>query len=196
MEIRKITTEAELKQVARLRYESYILERGFQVDGADHEQQLLFDPQDQTGHLFGAFINKNLIGTIRTSFLSENDDFFNYDAVEYKSMPVELQYGNVATTGRLIVAKPFRNTTVAMRLCCAVYQYGLDQGITHDVIICKPGLVSMYQKLGYRLHREKINHPEYGMISVLCLDLHDAEHLESTRSPLSRLLANQQPVLV
>ena len=45
------TTTAEREAVYRLRYEVYVEERGAYKDVADHENRLLFDTYDQTGHL-------------------------------------------------------------------------------------------------------------------------------------------------
>ncbi len=192
MQIRRISTDEELFQVAQLRYDCLVRERGYDVVEADHDNHCIYDTQDQTGYLFGAFVDQRLVGTIRTSFLSENDDEFNYELFEFDRLPADMRMGNVASTCRLMVLKEFRNRSVALRLCCTAYQFGLENGITHDLIYCPFDLVNMYQSLGYRIHRESISHPDFGRIAVLYLSLDDGEHLKSVGSPFYRDYASRE----
>jgi predicted GNAT family N-acyltransferase len=192
MKIRQLSSNEEILQVAELRYDCLVRERGYEIADADHVNHRICDAQDQTGYLFGAFVDEQLVGTIRTSFLSENDDEFNYELFQFDRLPADMQMGNVASTCRLMVRKQFRNCSVALRLCCTAYQFGLENGITHDLIYCPFDLVNMYQSLGYRIHRESISHPDFGRIAVLYLALDDGDHLKSVGSPFYRAYASRE----
>jgi hypothetical protein len=89
-----------------------------------------------------------------------------------------------AVTTKLLVAKAYRSSTLGYRLASAGYRAHLLAGIEHDFIDVYPARVPFFERLGYRLHRAEVPHPEYGPVIVMRLGMRDEAHLRAVRSPL------------
>jgi GNAT superfamily N-acetyltransferase len=90
--------------------------------------------------------------------------------------------GSPAITSRLVVSPSHRNTPLAARLGITVYQYGLEQGIHHDVIFVQPALVPMYLRMGYKnLSIKMLQHPQ-GVVVPMLLDVRNWDYLDSIGS--------------
>jgi hypothetical protein len=88
-------------------------------------------------------------------------------------------------TTKLMIKPEYRKTTLAVRLAIATYRQGLKDGIRYDFIDANSHLINFFSGLGYRVHRTA-NHPEYGDVTIMVLDLEDINHLESIRSPFRK----------
>ena len=96
-------------------------------------------------------------------------------------------------TTKLMVDRRFRGTKLPMQLARAAYAHTLETGMLYDFIDCNDHLVGFFEKLGYRSHRGKIHHPDYGDVNSMYIALQDAVHLYNVGSPIySMLLAHQE----
>src|SRR5262249_46223164 len=88
----------------------------------------------------------------------------------------------------MVVHSDYRASTMAARLHAVVYERLLEAGVRFSVIDIEPSLVSVYERLGYRVRgRIPYRYPEIGEAVGMVLDLHDAKHLRCVHSPLLKL---------
>jgi hypothetical protein len=82
-----------------------------------------------------------------------------------------------------MIAPEYRRSTLAVRLSIFVYEYSLNNGITHNFIDCNEHLISFFVGLGFIQHIPLKNHEEYGDVTCMRLQLHDREHMDRLASP-------------
>lgn len=185
--IRPAVTPDEFRAIYRFRYAVYVEEMARPQKHADHLAKFIIDPLDvPAACVLAAWEAGEIVGTVRTNFLSSSCiGEYTYLYMLGSFSPAELAATSITT--RLMVHPRHRRTLLATRLCCEAYRGGLDLGITTNFIDCNTHLVEYFAKLGYRIHRTNLVHPEYGVVSVMRLDLMDYVHLEAVCSPFRRL---------
>ena len=169
LHIRQVRSLADRQAVYAFRYSIIVDELGIDIPAADHSKRMIIDPEDQSSRIFAAFRDGNVIGTIRTNILSEglvepHSTLLQLGKVE-ECLPQE-----ISVTGRLLVSPSLRGGPLAIRLCQACYEFGIDQGIQRDYILVKSNLLSMYERLGYRRLQGELFHPEIGPVIGLVLN--------------------------
>jgi len=186
--IRRALDPVELGAIYRFRYAIYVEEMSRKQTYADHQTKCVIDPlDDDNAHVFGAWDGKELVGTLRTNFLRSSSVGEYLNCYSLAGLHLELLDGASITT-RLMIHPRQRGRTLAMRLACHGYQNVLRHGIKTDFLDCNDHLVSYFSRLGYVPHRTALQHPEYGQVTVMRLNVTDAAHLEEIRSPFSRIL--------
>ncbi len=138
------------------------------------------DDLDDRSHLFGAFRDHTLIGTVRLTIGLDN--FGDYTRL-YRLDDTTPHPDQTSITTRLVVAPQHRGSPAALHLSIAAYETGLAHGVRTNYIDCQPDSERMFQRLGYIRHGDDINHPRFGPSRLLRLELHDQRHLRSVRSP-------------
>jgi hypothetical protein len=184
LEIREVPYEfASLrKDIYRLRYDVHSANKGLGV--THHAQKSICEPLDETGHIDAVFAEDEMVASIRTNYASECelDDYLERRGIDSG----EFEY--LAVSSKMVVHSGFRASTMAARLHAVVYERLLEDGIRFSVIDIEPSLVSVYERLGYRVRgRIPYRYPEVGEAVVMVLDLHDAKHLRRVHSPLLKL---------
>lgn len=183
IEIRPPASADELHSVYRLRYAVYVDEMNRVQRHADHDRKVIIEPFDATAVILGAFESGVAVGTVRSNVSAQTDLLF-YPHLYEMSIVGSFHPGNTSVTTKLVVAKPFRGTRLAIQLACAIYDAGRERGIEFDFIDCNPDMVSLYERLGYRRYRSEVVHPEYGVVIPMVLALSDLRHLIAVKSPL------------
>ena len=87
MKITKVIREEDLYLVSRLRYDVTVSEMGLQMAHADHKARTIVEPLDRVGHVFVAWENGCVVGTVRTNFLHECDIGFYREAYAIDELP-------------------------------------------------------------------------------------------------------------
>lgn len=189
IEIREIDTSnaRDLYEVASLRYQVTVQEMGLSMRHANHHSGVVIESLDYSGHVFAAFSEGEIVGTMRQNLLKEAgvDEYFNAYAVS--QLPA-MSLNQISVTTRLVIKKEFRRSRVSLELPVYAYNFLLNNGITYDVIDSRPHLLPFFKKLGYRPHLQSWGHPEFGDVVVQYLAIRDKEHLESTGSPFLKHL--------
>lgn len=189
------TSEADRRAIYRLRYEVYVEEMHRRCE-ADHDRRMLEDAFDTTAFLVYAKSGLEVVGTVRTNFKRcgpvELED-------EYQLCQFTPYYPDcVACSGKLIVAKRYRNSRLGLDLASFLFDFGKQQQILFDFIninvtfqgpLRSKKLYHMYQKLGYREYREPFQHSERGEVLPMVLVMGDLEHLEAICSPFGPIAA-------
>ena len=186
-------TDAQRREVFAFRYNIYVNEmgrRGHIV--ADCQEPLLYDVLDETAHIYGAYDNDQLVGTVRGNLVRE----FTPDAPMpawladiYGFQPFIDRHANgVGLTSRLMVARDRRGSTALGALLRHTYEIAMGLDTEFLFCNCAPALVGMYERLGFRRYIRNVLDPQVGYRVPLVLVVFDRQHLEAVRSPLLRSL--------
>ncbi len=180
--------------VFRFRYDIYVREMGRPQKDADHSRKRIEDALDETALLLAARDTGTgaVVGTVRTNVLGDGDIgvYAHLYGLQHLFAP---ERATTSITTRLMVERTKRGTVLAARLAAALYTYGLDRGVETDYIDCNAHLVPFFTHLGY-LPVRLISHPEYGIVTLLRLDLQDAAHLQRAGSPFAALYERHSQV--
>ncbi len=178
--------------VYRFRYDIYVREMGkLRMGDADHARAWLHDALDDHARLYAAYDEDGaVIGTLRVLSGAQHipqpfpqvPHFEQFSSLD----PVALSF-----TSRLMVAPGARGGQAMTALVFRAYADGLATGAQFDFCVCTPGLVDLYEHLGYRRFTGNLVDPVVGYQVALVLAVRDREHLKAIQSPLLRVLRSQ-----
>lgn len=179
--IRLAETVEDLEALYRFRYQIYVEEMGRVQHDADHDLKMIQDDLDVNGSNLIAFKSGQLVGAARINLNENISDFYNdfYKIKDQKGT----NKANISIVTRLMVAKEFRKSTLALRIFIACYEFGLWRGTQFNFVDCNDHLIDFFKSFGYEHYIKKINHKEYGLVNPLILDLHDESHFRALKSP-------------
>ncbi|AKF04305.1 hypothetical protein DB32_001454 [Sandaracinus amylolyticus] len=165
-----------------MRYRVYVEELGRTQRHADHDRKTIEEPLDRDCMLWAAYDGDQLVGTVRSSYA------WRCDLGDYPELYQMARVGrdhprHTSITTKLLVLRDHRLMSVARALALATYRRGLADGVRHDFIDVYPARIPFFEHLGYRVHVPELQHPEYGRVVVMSLDLHDREHFGRVGSP-------------
>lgn len=180
-------TTAEKEAVYRFRYDVYVREMGkVRMAQVDHGRGWLREDSDELATIFVARAGDDVIGTLRSlSGARHIPDAFR--ALPHFSQFAALPPEALSFSGRLMVAPGQRGSTALTALVGAAYEYGLNEGVYFDFCVCSPGLVDLYEHLGFRRFTGNLVDPVVGYQVPLVLAARDGRILRAVQSPLSRL---------
>lgn len=174
--------------IYRLRYQIYHQEMGKLIQ-ADHNKRWIVDELDETGHLFYAKVDDEVVGTIRLNtgtaaqFPSSIHAYFHMQQFqEYAPEQPILSYSS-----RLMVSPRYRSSQVLYFLLAEMFRYAMERGLIFNFCYCAPQLVGLYEQLGFRRYTKNVNHPETGFNVPMVLVADDVAYMRQVRSPLYRL---------
>lgn len=131
------------------------------------------------------FKNNVAIGTVLSNYAKHSDLGYYPELYRMKELGNGSLYDSSIST-KLIVRKDFRSRSVAFRLALATYIQALKDGIKYDFVDCVFEMIHFFARLGYKAHRDRMHHPEFGSGVVLVLELQNIEHLEEFKSPFAK----------
>lgn len=171
--------------VFRFRYEIYVREMDRPQKDADHRLGRIEDALDATAELMAARDTGTgaVVGTIRANVLGDGAIGI-YESLYGLGGLGPAARARTSITTRLMVERSKRGTMVAVRLAQALYRRGRERRVTADYCDCNAHLVPFFQGLGYRA-LGMIAHPEYGLVTLMRLDLEDLTCLQRIGSPLA-----------
>jgi len=190
IQVRMIDNEEEQEMVYRFRYGIYVEELHRAEPHADHERKRIEEPLDQDGVLFGAFRGDEMVGTLRMNS-GESVRGYYEDLYGMSAYAPYFPYRTSITT-KLMILPSLRRSSLSFRLAEAGFCYAHEMNFEHDFIDCNQHLKTYFLKLGYQQHMSDVEHPIYGHVSRLRLDLNDWAHLMDVRSPFCRLRLKRQ----
>jgi GNAT superfamily N-acetyltransferase len=183
------TDPAVREAVFRFRYDIYVREMRRRQKDADHVRERVEDALDRGAMLLAARDTSTgrIVGTARSNVVARSelgvyDRLYGLDALS----PGERAVTTITT--RFMVERERRGTLLAVQLARSLFERGAAQGITTDYIDCNEPLVPFFERLGYRSMRT-IEHPEYGTVRLMRLDVRDAGHMARVGSPFGSVQA-------
>ena len=181
-------SEAERQEVYRFRYAVYVEEMGKSPPDANHERRVLMDRFDATASLYLLRDGEGaLVGTLRINHLAA------LESAQEALHPIPLEplleqapLKNLSYTSRLMLRADWRGGSSLALLCNRIFADSLEEGIRFDLCHAHPGLIELYEQLGYRRFCAGITLPGVGYQVPMLLALRDRAHLRRCRSPLMR----------
>ena len=181
-------SEAERQEVYRFRYAVYVEEMGKSPPDANHERRVLMDRFDATASLYLLRDGEGaLVGTLRINHLAA------LESAQEALRPIPLEplleqasLKNLSYTSRLMLRAEWRGGSSLALLCNRIFADSLEEGIRFDLCHAHPGLIELYEQLGYRRFCAGITLPGVGYQVPMLLALRDRAHLRRCRSPLMR----------
>lgn len=181
-EVRFVESRKEKEAVFRFRYSIYVDEMKRPQRYADHERRWITDPLDEYADILAVWQGDDVVGTVRMNPLRRNplDEYRRLYGIENLSRH-DLVGTSIST--RIMLAAHVRRSPVSGKLLVAAFNHGRKLGIKYDYCDCNDPVLGFFERIGYRFIR-RVQHPEYGDVSVMQLDLEDIAYLKSIRSPL------------
>ena len=173
----------QLEQIYRFRYEIYVEEMARKQHHVDHENRTIVDPLDQRAFNFFALRNDSLAGIVRVNFLRLGETGYYPELYRVHDVAGANTVNSSICTRLMIKPEYRRRQSMAVDLCVACYDFGIERGIRFNFIDCNDYLVPFFTGLGYREYMGTVEHEEYGEVYPLVLDLYDEDHLSQCRSP-------------
>lgn len=183
--VRIAQCEASRAAAFRLRYEVFIEEMRMPLAACDPALGIVRDPEDDDATIYLADdAEGRLVGSFRLCVgspmrVEAMDAIFATRAFARRCGAQALSF-----TGRLVIRHDARGGTVLATLARRFHRDLLDRGICFDFLVCTPGLLPLYEAIGYRLYKPAVWLPDLGYRLPLVLDVRDGEHLWMIRSPL------------
>lgn len=188
LKVGEATTDDERARLYAFRYRVYVEEMKIDTPEADHERKWLRDALDAQSRLHVLLDGEDVVGTLRTTILSEVEDRsylenkFHIEPALEKFSPNE-----ICATGRFMLDPKLRHGTAILRLMKSGFEQAHRHGIRLNYGDCSPHLLPFYEHLGFRRYERAFNDTSYGFKVPILMLLGDRERLERVRSPLARI---------
>ncbi|MGF1626305.1 MAG: cyclic nucleotide-binding domain-containing protein [Alphaproteobacteria bacterium] len=187
--VRRVETEEERAALYRFRYDVYVEEFGMTTE-ADHERRWLRDAYDDDAVSYGLFGDGGIVGSLRCTYLSDLPDpaplidkFIMQPSIDRFGIAAAL------TTSRFILAPHLRHGRAIFRLMQAAHEDAVVRGARLNYGDCSPHLLPFYEQMGYRRYSSGFNDTAFGYKLPILMLVRDRAHMQSVRSPLARLIA-------
>ncbi len=182
IEIRLVSSKADLEAVAQFRYQIYCQELGYDKHRADVERKMLFDSLDNRSCVFAAYRGEEIVGTGRMSEVIREDE--EYFASLHLDRCVK-RFGKVFLATKFMVKPEFRKTSLFFQIASKCYEYSTILGAKAFVVFCYDHLCPTFQKLGFRSYLDRQEVPDFGWVNPIILD-NSESNLKAVRSPFLR----------
>jgi CRP-like cAMP-binding protein/predicted GNAT family N-acyltransferase len=188
-------SEAEREAIYRLRYRIYVEELGaISFPGADHERRWLGEGGVRNSRLLYAELGGEVVATLRLQ-LGADDALTEDDAIIYDFARFEGHLGmeQLCVLSRFMALPEHRGGQIPQLMLQAMYRFCVAQGLAICFLDCRPHLINLYQRLGFRSYGRPYSEPGYGLLIPMALQIDDCTHLAAVESPF---LKNAPPVPV
>ena len=179
----------ELKElIYALRYKIYIEELGKKSQSTDHKRCRIKDNLDLTADLYALQDENNkLIGTVRINRIDRLDN----PKEELYPLPIQnlldvIEASSITFVSRLMVCKDHRGGKAFSKLAFHTYQIAIEKSYGFSICHTRPGLVTLYEQLGYRRFCSGKEFPNIGFQIPMIMALKDYEYFQKIGSPLYR----------
>ncbi|MFT4537790.1 MAG: GNAT superfamily N-acetyltransferase [Planctomycetota bacterium] len=189
MRIFEAKARADRIAAYQFRYRIYVEDEGRVQHYADHQRRLVEEPLDRCGRVLVAVDRGRVVGTLRTNHLAEGPLGY-YESLYGIDRLSKRDRRQVAITTKLMVDPGYRGGTCALRLSKLSYRMALESGMRWGYVDSRDHTLGYFEKLGYRVLRKDLVHPEFGLATLMRLTVDDESHLQQVGSPfLSTLLS-------
>src|SRR5215467_16303184 len=181
-------TDEEKLAVYRLRYHVYVEEMGRYRGAADHERRLLVEPEDETGGIFYAAPEGEVVATSRLSWGGDGP-FSERQVAQYQLAPflAELPPEAIVVGERLMVVRRLRGSQIYEQLMATTRRFIQEKRVQLLFGVCEPHLLSLYMGRGARPYAKRnINSPEAGYLIPIVNVIEDVAYLRRIGSPVAQ----------
>lgn len=177
------------QQIYRFRYKIYIEEMQRTVKEANHHEHMIMDRMDLTGDLFATFRSNELAATMLCNTATDPNLGYYHELYRLNELTPE-QQGRSYLMTRYMFAEDMRKTIGPYQLVKYAFRYYFDRGFRYTYIDCNKHLEHIFYSLGFTLVGY-INHPNFGQVALMRLDVTDVAAFRQSRSPLVKALPKE-----
>jgi predicted GNAT family N-acyltransferase len=176
------TSEDDLDDIGRLRYELYIARDGKAYRNVDHAHRIFREPVDTVSLNYPARMGDELLAAVRLVRADDAlvDPHLRLLVEAYQPTCTE----STVVCSRFAVRPEHRARALIKPLFIEVYRIGLLSGAQHCIVGTRDDLTAIFERFGFRRTDTEVNDPVASHIHVLDLDSHDLNHMRSVKSPL------------
>jgi hypothetical protein len=188
VQVRLAQSEAERHEVYRFRYRVLVTEMGMEPAGTDHAIEEVREALDSEAKHLTLWQGGILVAAIRMSggvaapLPQDVDRILGLKRFEQFGRPV------LTLTDRLVIAREHDHGAAPV-LLGAAYKLGRRNGGRFDFTHCAPGMVRLYEQLGYRRYTACFVDQETGYRVPMVLLTEDLGYLRAAHSPLAAIAA-------
>ena len=186
IEILPCSTENQLRECQRLRYEIYVEEMDRYKAVADHKRKLLIEPVDEISRHYLCFADGALAGTMRHTW--GGDQGFSERQIRQYSLRESFPFcqdREMIIGERFMVRPQYRGTRLLFDMFCEYLRFTNEHRIQLIIGDCEPHLLNLYLGLGFQTYsRTNINSEQTGYLIPLVLVAEDVDYLRRIESPL------------
>lgn len=192
IQVRHVADALERAAAYRLRYRVYIEEMNMPLLSANHQSMTVIDDIDEDSLLYIACDPEGqVIGTLRLLIGSEKTLDVILSSLRIKTdSALNLKPDQFCFSGRLAIHKEWRSSNALNALVTMAYKVMYEQGVLLDIMVCTPGLIGLYEHMGYRRLKHAVYFPDLGYRIPMALLLSDRIHLKKVRSPFLKINSN------
>ncbi|MEO5816891.1 MAG: GNAT family N-acetyltransferase [Gemmatimonadaceae bacterium] len=177
-----VATEAEAREVFRLRHRVFVHEQGRRGEGIDPERGELRSKLDAFSHLWHARDGKTVVGTVTQTMICPHFDVALLPT-GLELEPFRAEAGLVGYSSRFAIEPGHRGKWVLASLARHTYAHGRRLGAKFDFMTANPALVPLYERLGYvRYTASGIQVTGIGLLIPMVLSATDLAYLRTVRS--------------
>ena len=183
-------SDEERDAVYRFRYRIYVEEMDRYRSIADHKSKRLYEPDDDTSHIFHALSQGKVVGTMRLTWGGDggiNDR--HIEQYDLKPFLAQVPAEQIVIGERFMIEPALRGSNLLFRLFTSYMSFVNERRIQLVFGDCEPHLLNVYQGLGFRPYtRRNVNSPETGYLVPLVLVAEDLAYLRAIESPVVRVV--------
>jgi hypothetical protein len=191
MRITIAESAADRQKIFQFRYTIYIEEMHRIQPYADAKRKVIEEPLDKDGVLIACFDADRLAGTLRINFIGKTTPIdrtlYNLESVEALASSRPIVF-----LSKLMICKQSRSSVVFKNLCNFAYEFGLRNDVAFAIMDCNDHLVQIFRRLGFVPYAGTVDHPWYGRVTPMLLDVENISRLLSVRSPFVSVLESYQ----
>ncbi|MBO4301257.1 MAG: hypothetical protein J5861_06605 [Desulfovibrio sp.] len=174
------------EEVYHFRYVQYFSSREY-LPGIDHERQRVWLPHDDSSRHFLARTDDGDVVAVATATPAGDPGLFP-EWQEIFDLPRLWELvSKITVISRAIVAEQARSSAIFGKMCLRLASLFLEEGYHYALHYCAPGMVSMYERLGYRQYGRGRN-LQSGVYRIpMFLVADDTDYMRRLRSPFRTL---------
>ncbi len=180
----------EKREIYRLRYEVYVQEMALPLGSLANKRKQLTDAMDNQSILLYVQSEDRIIATSRLTIAAAEDyppalaSVFHLN--KFKTLLSNQPDPKFGLGTKLAVNIQYRNSTALFLLVAETDRILREQNVSFFFGGCKPNLISLYERIGFRRFTSDFSDFGYGLLVPLVAVLEDIQHFQLVRSPLYR----------
>ncbi len=186
-DIRVYPPGKEAAEIYQFRYSIYEEEMARNDVYAEHSEKTITDPQDQYAYNVAAYQSGDIIGVARINVCADGDPGFYKEFYEMEDAG-EYYPERVSYSTRLMVVKRERGRILPLLLTAECFKVALARKGKWNYVDCNAHMVPYFKKLCFEIYKPKKQHPRFGEVSVMRLDLTDEKVFDPNYSVVARYL--------
>ncbi len=186
-----ISSQDDLGELTRLRYEIFVHGMGKEVRDADHGHRVVTDALDSISSNFVVRKDGRILGALRVTDANDlaalSKEFAEHEEVFALQPFMDNSQGRICFTSRLMISPELRGSTSLWRLLSEAFRKAMNDGTYFDFCMAPPGMAQLYAQLGYRRYKSNILYQSLGYDIPMVQVTRDVRHLEVCGSPFLKV---------